>query len=154
MSDIISHTSAADSFDPQVIEARLNALVGNVTQTDEIDTPDLLQQFLADPTLNWLGSRSVNESEEAGIQHSIIEYHRVPTLANQTRVVLHLSFRPDLPVPPKVEANLIDSDGRTRVTHCTTFGARIEITLSQSESIPSTVCVEAICTTAQNISSN
>lgn len=153
MSDISSHASAAESFDPQVIEARLNALVGNVAQTDEIETPDLLQQFLADSTLNCLSSSSIIDCE-SGTQHLITEYHRVPTMPNQSRVVLHLSFRPDLPVPPTVEANLIDAEGRTRVTHRTTFGARVEITLMQSNLDASTVCVEAICTTDPTTKAN
>ena len=145
MSDLSSHTPSTHSFDPAAIEARLNALVGDSSSATEetiSDAPDLEQQFLSDTSLTWMGSRS-----QHGDQLAIIEYHRIEVLPNQTRVVLHLGFRPDLPNAPSVEVNLIDIEGRTRITNCTTFGARIEITLMRPNPDSSIVCVEAICTT-------
>lgn len=144
MPDLSSQSTSAHSFDPAAIEARLNALVGDShTRAEEPDceAPDLEQQFLSDAALNWLGSRS-----NFGDQTTVLEYHRVPVVSNQTRIVVHLSFRPDLPTVPTVEANLIDIAGRTRITNCTTFGARIEVTLMRPNPEPSNVCLEAICT--------
>lgn len=144
MSDLSSHTPP-HSFDPAAIEARLNALVGDSgvdSEDPNLDAPDLEQQFLANESLTWLGSRS-----QDGDQHAIIEYHRIPVKPNQTRVVQHLRFQPDLPTTPTIEINLIDSAGRTRITNCTSFGARIEITLLRPNPAASNVCLEAICTT-------
>jgi hypothetical protein len=143
MSDLSSHSSSTHSYDPAAIEARLNALVGNndgEPKDVHSEAPDLEQQFLADPSLTWLGSRS-----QHGDQQVVIEYHRMPAMPNQTRLVLHLRFQPDLPTAPHVEANLIDIAGRTRITNCTAFGARIEITLARPNPESSSVCLEAIC---------
>lgn len=138
-------------FDPSAIEARLNALAGiddsNLASSETAETPDLLEQFLADETLDFLGSRTsipgLNDEEF----HTTVEYHRLAVEPNQTRLILHLGFRPDFPLVPKVDVTLIDAIARVRVTQNSHFGARIEITLSEQKPTQSKICVEAICTT-------
>ena len=129
------------SFDPAAIEARLSALTGNVAPETEDNEPDLLQQLLADETLTNLESRRVDDQS-----HTIVQLYRVAVLPNQSRLVVHCAFRPDLPTVPNIEASAIDRDARIRVTHKTTFGARVEVTLGDSQSVPSHVCLEVICT--------
>ncbi len=151
MSDV--STTSGSSWD-QVnlgdLEARLNSLGGEPTTEPaaESETPTLLEQFMSHPTLNFLGSRSTDTDHEDQQTETIVEYHRVSFAADQTRTILHLSFQPDLAKAPSVEVNLIDADGRIRITQNTRFGVRIEISLLSGLPTASTVCVEAICTTA------
>ena len=151
MSDVsTSSNSPWDQVDLGALEARLNLLgAGSETESAiEIESPSLLEQFMADSSLNFLGSRTASTNEEDQLTETVIEYHRIPFAPGQTRAILHLSFQPDLPEVPSVEVNLIDADGRTRITQNTKFGTRVEVSLLTRDSNPSTICVEAICTTA------
>jgi hypothetical protein len=131
----------------------LNSL-GVEPETDasvKSETPTLLEQFMADPSLKFLGSRSkdtADASQEKQQTETVVQYHRISFAPDQCRTILHLSFQPDLAKAPSVEVNLIDADGRTRITQNTPFGVRIEISLLSHHPISSSVCVEAICTTA------
>jgi hypothetical protein len=151
MSDV--STTSGSSWD-QVnlgdLEARLNSLGGEsaTEPAAESETPTLLEQFMSHPTLNFLGSRSTDINQESQQTETVVQYHRISFAANQTRQILHLSFQPDLAKAPSVEVNLIDADGRTRITQSTPFGVRVEISLLSGCSTASSVCVEAICTTA------
>ena len=130
-----SSTSPPTLFDPVAIEARLNALAGmcndDVDADQATDVPDLQEQFLADETLRYLGSRSTSPGLNDEEFHTVVEYHRIPVEPNQTRVILHLGFCPDFPLVPKVDVTLIDAVGRVRVTQKSHFGTRIEITLAK-----------------------
>jgi len=107
----------------------------------------LQEQFLADETLEFLGSRSSSFGLNDEEFHTVVEYHRLAVEPNQKRVILHLGFRPDFPLAPKVDVTLVDAVGRVRVTQNSHFGARIEITLSEKQPTHSKICVEATCTT-------
>jgi len=140
-------------FDAASIEARLNALAGmsDVESTEnEVEAPELQDQFLADDSLNYLGSRSTAIGDDGEPFDTLVEYHRVNFQAKQTRAILHLRFRPDFSLAPSVEATLIDTSGRVRITSSTIFGARIEITLSDSSPKPTAICIESICTNCTN----
>ncbi|QEG23937.1 hypothetical protein [Mariniblastus fucicola] len=142
--------SDPDFYDPQAIEARLNALAGIGDEApilDQPETPELQDQFLADTTLTYLGSRTTSRGENGQDIDALIEYHRLEVLPNQSRIILHLVFRPDFETAPTIDVNLVDVSGRTRITQCSRFGARIEITLSQRQSSASIICVEALCST-------
>ncbi len=152
MSDLSSSpTSPWDQVDLGALEARLNSL-GTSAEIDPdaavgADCPTLLEQFMSDPTLKFLGSRTMETDEENFAQETIVQCHRISVEPYQTRVILHLSFTPDLPTVPSVEINLIDSDGRTRVTQNSKFGTRVEISLLNGNPAPANICVEAVCTT-------
>lgn len=144
----------AAHFDPCEIEARLNALVGNCSVGDKTEhieeEPDLLQQFLADESLDYLETRSsYTNAQEDHNTITVIQLYRIAVLPNQSRLVIHPSFRPDLPVAPSIEATSIDRDARIRVTRVAQFGARLEINLADVESSPSQCCIEIICSAAE-----
>ena len=148
-----SQSLPSPPFDAASSEARLNALAGMAevdSSADEVETPELQDQFLADTSLNYLGSRSTAVGDDGEPFDTLVEYHRIDFQANQTRAILHLRFRPDFSLAPAVEATLIDTSGRVRVTSSTIFGARIEITLSNSSPKPTAVCIETICTNCPN----
>jgi hypothetical protein len=129
------------------LEARLNAIGGEPESNpaDEIEPVSLMEQFLVDREMERLSSRSSQQNENGDTTETIIEYRRIKLETNQTRSVMHLSFQPDLQSVPTVDANLVDAVGRIRVTHCNTFGARLELSVDPSSLIDSTVCVEATC---------
>lgn len=152
MSDLSASSSIVPPYyDPIAIEARLNALTGmsaDVPEPEETGAPELLDQFLANTSLGYLGSRTITSCD---LQiETLIEYHRIDLQPNQTRTILHLSFRPDFVLPPSVEATLVDASGRVRVTHSTVFGARVEITTSKPQTEPTCICVETVCTSCPN----
>lgn len=133
------------------LEARLNAIAdepaiaSEVEGHDEREQASLLEQFLADPDLQTLTSRSVSATENGDDSEVHMQYSRLTFAADQTRNILHLSFCPDLPATPDIEATLIDAAGRIRITHRTHFGVRLEISLAQPIAEPTVVCVETIC---------
>jgi len=150
----MSELSASSStpppvFDPVAIEARLNALAGNPdveSDREEVETPELQDQFLSDSSLNYLGSRSTTLGDDGESFDTLVEYRRIKFQPNQTRAILHLGFRPDFSIAPSVEATLIEAVGRVRITSSNIFGARIEITLSKPPTELATICLETICT--------
>ncbi len=150
MSDLsTSSDSSWDQIDLGDLEARLNSL-GVEPETEPVggvESVTLLEQFMSDSSPKFLGSRTSHLSEDNEQTETVVEYHRISVDPNQTRAILHLSFQPDLQQAPSVQVNLIDADGRTRVTQCSKFGVRIEISLLTRKSTPSTVCTEVICTT-------
>jgi len=150
MSDISAATTGfeSSSFDPAALEARLSAPTGDQSPETENGELDLLQELLADESLTYLESRRVDSQTQS---HLIVQLFRVAVLPHQSRLVIHCAFRPDLPSLPNIEAEVIDRDARIRVTHKTTFGARIEVTLSDSQPSPSQVCVEVISTSESNL---
>ena len=151
MSDLSTPSNVSwDQINPGDLEARLNSLGSDSAPAshDDAQNPSLLDQFLSDPELAFLGSRSSEVNEAGEPFETVTEYHRISLDASQSRVILHLAFRPDLTQTPAVEVNLIDSEGRIRITHNTRFGSRIEISLVDAKLAPRTICVEAICTTA------
>ena len=153
MPEIPPSPSVPPLLDPTAIEARLNALAGmsnNSSEPEEFETPELQEQFLADTSLSYLASRSRIPGDEGRHFETLIEYHRVELEPNQTRTILHLGFRPDFALAPSVEATLIDASGRTRITSSSIFGARIEVTISNPQSEPTTICIETISTNCPN----
>jgi hypothetical protein len=148
MSDLTtSSNSAWESVDLGALEARLNSL-GSEAPPVEAEQPEsisLLEQFLADESLQHLISRTETVAEDGTAQETFVQYHRVSIASNQTRFVIHLAFQPDLKGIPTVDANLMDIAGRARITHATKFGARIEMSLTNALPESATVCVEAIC---------
>ena len=148
-----SCNSSTNLFDPASIEARLNALTGPPTDdlADDVNRePDLQQQLLADESLTFLESRSVDTDEE-GHTETLLQLYRVSVLPHQSRLVVHASFRPDLRGLPHIEASVIDRQARVRVTRVEIFGTRIEISLTNPLPVPSNVCLEIIATSTNGI---
>lgn len=148
MSDLTTSSSSGwENIDLGALEARLNSLGKESPPTDleQPETVSLLEQFLADDSLSYLGSRTGTAMEDGPATETFVQYYRSKIAADQTRFVVHLAFQPDLKGNPNIDANLMDIAGRARITHSTKFGARIEISLAQALSESATVCVEAIC---------
>ncbi len=144
-----SSNQFGSSFDPLEIEKRLKALVGSSTHQQEKvesdDDVDFVHQFLSDESLDYAETRTASEVD--GIEYcTIVQLFRIHVLPNQSRLVIHPSFRPDLPSPPVIEASCIDREARMRVTHKETFGARLEINLSSPEPTNSFCCIEVVST--------
>ena len=153
MPELTPSPSVPPLLDPTTIEARLNALTGHSdTNSDprEVEALELQDQFLADSSLSYLGSRSKIIGTDGEPCETLIEYHRIELEPQQTRAILHLRFRTDFSLAPSVEVTLIDASGRTRVTGTTIFGSRIEITLAEPRSESTTISIETICTNCSN----
>ena len=149
MSEFPPSPSIPPLLDPSAIETRLNALTGmsnTNSEPQEIEIPELQEQFLADTSLSYLASRSKIPGDEGNYFEALVEYHRIEFEPNQTRAILHLGFRPDFSLAPSIEATLIDASGRVRVTSSSIFGARIEVTISSPHAEPTTICIETIAT--------
>lgn len=131
------------------LEARLNAIAnkpdcGEVSATAN-EKISLLEQFLSEPDMQTLTSRSKSKTACGDAVEVHVQCSRLTFAAAQTRQVLHISFSPDLAETPDVEATLIDTEGRIRVTHRTRFGVRLEVSISETTGSSSTAIVETIC---------
>ena len=140
------------SYDPTEIEKRLNALAGNMAVADERTATekevDPVDQFFSDESIDYVETRSSSKIDGSA-HHTVIQLFRIRVQPNQTRLVIHPSFRPDLPGIPKIEATAVDRDARIRITHSAAYGARLEINLAESKSNHSSCCLEVISTAAQ-----
>ena len=151
-----SQSDAVDSWsqvDPADIEARLNALASRVESEVSEDagpqTQSPLDLFLADPSMTQLILRTGLDEGDATTE-TATSFHRLAFEPGEQRKVLHLAFVPDLCETPSVSAQLIDGNGRIKVTRAARFGVRLEIILPTPSESSRVLVVEATCTANQS----